>query len=195
MHSCLSIHFILREITSKLNLREKFGVQAVCRQWKHTAIQCLRHHEYLVISECVPSSVWFCYNCDGHPSALTVKNDNLVLGKQTDLEFWKRTLSLLQGVKYAYLVLRTDDEISTSFSIFKSLFSCPTQTFIKSGSFHTTVKLQLQVYPVILLIIPEEFIKDHVSWKMIDRTNGIIFPVEYLIPPSFVIEAVRVIDI
>ena len=121
MHSCLSTNFILYEIIPKLNLREKFGVQAVCRQWKHIAIQCLRHHEYLVISEYLPSSVWFSYYCDEHPSALTVNNDNLILVKQIDLEFWKRTLSLLQGVKYVYLIVRTDDEIGTLFSIYTAL--------------------------------------------------------------------------
>ena len=121
MHSCLSIDPILQKIISKLDLSAKFGVQGVSRQWKDIAIECLRHHEYLVISECLPSSVWFSYYCDEHPSALTVKNDNLVLGKQTDLEFWKRTLSLLQGVKYVYMVVRTDVERGTSFSIYMAM--------------------------------------------------------------------------
>ena len=109
MNSCLSTDLILYHILSKLNLREKFGAQGVSRQWKDTAIQCLRHHEYLVISENPPSSFWYYSNCAEHSSLITGSNDNLIWGKRTDLEFWKRTLSLLQAVKYVYMDVTTDD--------------------------------------------------------------------------------------
>ena len=96
MDSCLSADYII----SKLNLRGKFSVQGVCRQWKNIALQCLRHHEYLVISKNAPDYFWYYGNCDEPPSLITGDNNNLIWGKQTDLKLWQSTLSLLQGVKY-----------------------------------------------------------------------------------------------
>ena len=78
MHSCLSTNVILHRITSKLNLREKFGTQGVSRRWKNIAIECLRQHKHLVISDIylIPS-----YSiCDEHLSL--TKNDNLIWGKK-----------------------------------------------------------------------------------------------------------------
>ena len=109
MNSCLSTDLILQRIISKLKLNEKFGVQGVCRKWRNIAIQCLRHHEYLAISEIPPNSFWCGFTCDDHPSVVTVNNDNLLWGKRMDLEFWLRNLSLLQGVKYVYMDLITEN--------------------------------------------------------------------------------------
>ena len=121
MDSCLSTDFILREIISKLNLREKFSAQGVCQRWKNIAIECLRHHEYLVISENPPSSFWCYGSCDEHPFFDTVNKDNLIWGKQTDLKFWQRTLSLLQGVKFVYIDVAFDDEGNSLFSVYKPI--------------------------------------------------------------------------
>ena len=121
MNSCLSTDLILQRIISKLNLREKFGVQGVSRRWKNIAIQCLRHHEYLVISEHPPSEFWCYSSCDEHPSFYTVNNDNLIWGKQIDLKFWEKTLSLLQGVKYVYIDVTFDDDGFSLFSIYKPI--------------------------------------------------------------------------
>ena len=108
MHSCLSTNFILCEIISKLNLREKFGVQGVCRQWKNIAIQCLRHHECLVISERRPSLFRCSNDCNEHTSLITVNKNHLIWGKYSDLEFWQKILSLLQGAKCLYMDLIND---------------------------------------------------------------------------------------
>ena len=110
MHSCLFTDPILHRIISKLDLSVKFGVQGVCRHWKNIAIQCLRRHEYLVISERPPSSFPCFSSCHEHLFKQTDNTDNLIWGKQIDLEFWERTLSFLQGVKYVYLDIITFDE-------------------------------------------------------------------------------------
>ena len=121
MDSCLSTDLILGHIISKLNLREKFGVQGVSRQWKNIALKCLRHHKYLVISENPPGHFWYYANCDEPPSLITGDDDNLIWGKQTDLQLWQSTLSLLQGVKYVYMDVTTHDERGISFSIYKPI--------------------------------------------------------------------------
>ena len=121
MDSCLSTDFILREIISKLNLREKFSAQGVCLQWKDIAIECLLHHKYLVISENPPSDFWCHNNCDEHPFMDTVNNDNLISSKLIDLEFWQRTLSLLQGVKFVYIDVPFDDDGNRLFSAYKPI--------------------------------------------------------------------------
>ena len=113
MDSCLSINFILSQFISKLNLREKFGVQGVSRRWKDIAIQCFRRHEYLVISDCRNAEYGGTHfsrddNCDEHPSLITVRNNNFVWSKHTDLEFCQRILSLLQGVKCVCIDAYTD---------------------------------------------------------------------------------------
>ena len=109
MDSCLSTDLIIFRIISKLNLREKFGVQILSRRWKIIAIQCLRHHEYLVINKHPPSSYWRHTSCDEHSFLVTVNNDNSIWAKPRDLEFWKRTLSLLPGVKYLNMDKLLDD--------------------------------------------------------------------------------------
>ena len=103
MHSCFSPECILHQIISRLNLRGKFGAQTVCRRWKNIAIECLRHHEHLVIRDYPPDS-FLCYNsCDKYPCVVTLNNYNVIWGELTDLEFWQRTLSFLQGVKCVYI--------------------------------------------------------------------------------------------
>ena len=122
MNSCLSTEPILCRILSKLNLREKFGVQRVSRRWKDIAIQCLRHHEYLVISENLPTSFWSYSNCEEHLSSLTIgNNDNLIWGKRTDLEFWQKTLSLFQAVKYVYVDVTNDDGSNCLFQDYRPM--------------------------------------------------------------------------
>ena len=122
MNSCLSTDLILCHILSKLNLREKFGVQRVSRRWKDIAIQCLRHHEYLVISENLPTSFWSYSNCEEHLSSLTIgNNDNLIWGKRTDLEFWQRTLSLFQAVKCVYVDVTNDDGSNSLFQDYRPI--------------------------------------------------------------------------
>ena len=106
MDSCLSTDLILHRIISKLNLREKFAAQGVCRQWRDNAVACLQQHEWLVISESGPND-FYCY--DICPDHIDVSIDNLIWAKQSDIEFWKRTLPLLSGVKYAYIDLRPSD--------------------------------------------------------------------------------------
>ena len=108
---------ILHRIISKLDLSAKFGVQGVCRHWKNIAIDCLRWHPYLVISE--DQHICFGDKCDEHLSL--IKKNNLICGKQTNLKFWKRTLSLLQAVKYVYIDLYTHDENGTSCPNYKSI--------------------------------------------------------------------------
>ena len=123
MHSCLSVDHILHEIISKLNLQEKFGVQGVCQRWKNIAIECLRHHEYLAMNEDPSRSYSYSYysKCDEHASLMPAKNNNLIKGKWTDLEFWKRTLSLLQGVKYIHMSLKTDESEYSSFQNYRPI--------------------------------------------------------------------------
>ena len=103
MNSCLSTDLILQRIISKLKLNEKFGVQGVCCKWKTIAIQCLREHQSIVITQ-LPLRT-FIQSCFQHP----VSSDNLIWGEQTDTEFWEKTLPLLSGVKYVYLDVRTHD--------------------------------------------------------------------------------------
>ena len=110
MNLCLSNDLILSRIILKLNLRQKFGLQRVCQRWKDIAIQCLRHQEYLVISEKPLSSSSYS-SCDEHPFLITVNNDNGIWSKHTDLEFWKRTLSLLKGVKCVYIDVNIDMDV------------------------------------------------------------------------------------
>ena len=104
MDLCLSIHHILRRIISKLNLREKFAVQGICRQWKENAIACLKEHECLAISEKDASTFWPFSTCSEHPDSFT---DNLISRKASDAEFWERTLSLLPGIKSVYIDVRS----------------------------------------------------------------------------------------
>ena len=117
MHSCLSTDPILHQIISKLDLSEKFGVQGVCQRWKDIAIECLRRHQHLILGEYHFIHV-YCI-CDEHLSL--IKNDNSIWGKYTDLEFWRRTLSLLQGVKCVYIHVTTDDDNGRLFSNYKSI--------------------------------------------------------------------------
>ena len=121
MSSCLSSDLILQRVISKLNLREMFSAQGVCQRWKNIAIQCLQHHEYLIISEDSPSDFWCYDSCEDHPFRKTANKDNLIWGKYSDPEFWQRTLSLLQGVMYVQMDVRTDDETATLFAKYKSI--------------------------------------------------------------------------
>ena len=101
MHSSLSTDFILLKIFYKLTLQEKFAVQAVCRQWKNIAIECLRRHEHLaMIIQYMDLPEWVVL-CDDF--ANVDKDENEIWGKATDLKFWQRILSLLQGVKYVWI--------------------------------------------------------------------------------------------
>ena len=118
MHSCLSTDLILHLIISKLNLREKFGTQGVSRRWKDIAIECLRQHKHLVISNIHLTP--FYGICDEHPPP--TKNDSSIWGEKNDLKFWKRTLSLLQGVKFVYIDVTTDDDSGHLFSNYKPIF-------------------------------------------------------------------------
>ena len=106
MDSCLSVDHILRRIISKLNLREKFAVQGICRQWKENAIACLKEHECLAISKSEPCNFWSFSTCPEHPR---VSTDNLISGKASDTEFWERTLSLLSGIKSVYIDVRNSN--------------------------------------------------------------------------------------
>ena len=121
MDSCLSSDLILSRIISKLNLREKFSAQGVCQRWKDTAIQCLRHHEYLVISGNPPSHFGYYDCCKYHLFRKTVSKENLIWGKQIDLEFWQRTLSLLQGVKFVYIDVKFGGKDGPLFSVYKPI--------------------------------------------------------------------------
>ena len=126
MDSCLSITFILCHIISKLNLREKFGVQGVCQRWKNIAIECLRHHEYLVITDCRNAELRFpsfrrYETCNKHPSLITVNKKNFIWSKHTDLELWQQTLSLLEGIKCVYIDVYTDRRGSYYFSNYKPI--------------------------------------------------------------------------
>ena len=111
MHSCLSMDHILCQIISKLNLSAKYGVQGVCQRWKDIATESLQLHQHLVITENHLSP--FYSICDEHLSL--TKSDNLIWGKQTDLEFWQRILSLLKGVKFVYF------DATTPYSIYKAI--------------------------------------------------------------------------
>ena len=119
MHSCFSTDLILRQFISKLNLSAKFGVQGVCQRWKNIATECLRQHQHLVIAEYHRIPFWCHSNCDEHLPLN--KNDNLIWGKQTDLEFWQRTLPLLQAVKYVYIDAKIDVEIDAIFTDYKPI--------------------------------------------------------------------------
>ena len=119
MHSCLSTDHILHQIISKLNLSEKFGVQGVCQRWKDIATECLQRHQHLVVSQNRLIPFWCHSTCDEH-LPLT-KNDNLIWGKQTDLELWQKTLPLLQGLKYVYIDVKTDVEIDALFTDYKPI--------------------------------------------------------------------------
>ena len=119
MHSCLSTNHVLHQIISKFNLSEKFGVQGVCQRWKDIATECLRRHQHLVISENRFIPFWCLFACDEHLPLN--KNDNLIWSKYTDLEFWQRTLSLLQRVKYVYINVKTDVEIDALFTDYKPM--------------------------------------------------------------------------
>ena len=121
MNSCLSSDLIVHRIICKLNLREKFGVRGIRRRWKNISIECLRHHEHLVISSNDPSSLLRHNNCDEHASLVTVNNNNLIWGKYTDLVFWQRTLSLLQAVKYVYFDVIVNDQHDMLFTSYKPI--------------------------------------------------------------------------
>ena len=125
MDSCLSADLTLLKIISRLNLREKFQVQRVCRRWKNIALQSLRHHEYLVISELPPSSFCRYYYCVEHASLVTVNHDHLIWGRLRDIDFWRRALPLLQGVKYVSMdvesCVTTYEEGDTLFENYKAM--------------------------------------------------------------------------
>ena len=113
MNTCLSTDFVVHRIISKLNLREKFGVQGVCRQWRDRATDCLREHQSIVITQSSAYSEWtFVPCCPKHP----ISPENLIWGEQNNIGFWKETLSQLSSVKYVFLDAhsRLNQEISLS---------------------------------------------------------------------------------
>ena len=105
MHPCLSTNPILQQIISKLDLSAKFGVQGVCFQWKDIAIECLRRHQHVFISE--ERYIYFShYHCDEHLSLM--KRKKIIGSKYSDIKFWQRIVSSLPGVKLVCMLVPTD---------------------------------------------------------------------------------------
>ena len=113
-HPCLSNDIVVRNILSRIPVKEQLAAQAVCMQWKNFAADSISQVRQLAISEHVHSWFYASGYCDDHEGELlhSLKHiqDCVVSHPFDDIDYWTKTMKLFSNLEYLYFDLESKNE-------------------------------------------------------------------------------------